>query len=72
LQIAALAVLVGVHAGKAAGRTWLAVLPFMALAFEMLPILTMIPLLPTVLHTLAIILGVSMAKPITAALGVLA
>jgi len=41
------------------GKNWLVVLPFIAAAFDFIPGLSLIPLVPTVMHLLAVILGVS-------------
>lgn len=40
-------------------KKWLLIFPFLAAAFDLLPLLRMIPLVPTVMHLLAIILGVA-------------
>lgn len=45
--------------GKAINKLWLLVFPFLAGVFDMVPLLTWIPLVPTVMHLLAIILGVA-------------
>lgn len=44
--------------GRAANLPWLQNLPLAALAFDMLPILTSIPLVPTVLHGIALYRGI--------------
>lgn len=44
--------------GKEAAKPWLVVFPCLALAFDLLPLMSWIPLVPTVMHLLAIILGV--------------
>ena len=49
--------------GGYVGKGWLLVFPILAAAFDMIPGLSVIPLVPTVLHLLAIILGVAASKP---------
>lgn len=56
--------------GRRIGRAWLAVFPAVALAFDMAPVLSLIPFVPTVLHLLAIILGVTVSAPQTRATAV--
>jgi O-antigen ligase len=46
----------------AAGRRWLVVLPVLALVFDLTPGLSLVPLVPTVMHLLAITLGVAVAE----------
>ena len=41
--------------GKASNRGWIAVFPVVAAFFDMLPGLSLIPLVPTLMHVLAII-----------------
>ena len=48
--------------GTLVNRKWLLVFPILAIAFDFLPFLNLIPLVPTVLHLLAMIMGVS-ARP---------
>ena len=43
--------------GKIVDKMWLLVFPFLALVFDLMPVLTWIPLVPTVMHLLAIVLG---------------
>lgn len=43
-------------------KKWLVIFPILATVFDLLPILSSIPLVPTVMHLLAIILGVVGAK----------
>ena len=64
LHIASLGalVLLAYVRGKAFNKAWIAIFPFLALVFDMLPVLTMIPLIPTVLHLLAVVLGVAGVK----------
>ena len=45
--------------GKLVNRAWLLVFPFLALVFDLVPVFTWIPLVPTVMHLLTIILGVA-------------
>lgn len=60
-HLGALALLVGVAwmRGKPIGKTWLVIFPILALVFDLTPGLNFIPLVPTVMHLMAIILGVS-------------
>jgi hypothetical protein len=44
--------------GKCIGKKWLIIFPILALVFDLVPLLNFIPLIPTVMHLLAIILGV--------------
>lgn len=44
--------------GSLVGKTWLSVFPTLALVFDLAPVLSLIPLVPTVMHLLAMILGV--------------
>jgi hypothetical protein len=48
--------------GSLVDKKWLVVLPIIALVFDLAPGLNFVPLVPTVMHILAIILGVS-AQP---------
>ena len=41
------------------GKTWIVIFPILALVFDMVPGLSFIPLVPTFMHLLAIILGVA-------------
>ena len=43
-------------------KKWLLIFPILALVFDLVPGLSSIPLVPTVMHLLAIILGVIVAK----------
>lgn len=43
--------------GKLIGKTWLGFIPLIAIAFEFLPALSAIPLVPSVYHLLAIVIG---------------
>jgi len=45
-------------------KGWLCVFPALALVFDIVPLLSMIPLIPTVMHLFAIILGVSAERPV--------
>lgn len=60
IHVAALAglVLISWLRGKLINKNWLGTLPFAALLFDLLPGLSMIPLVPTVLHVVTIVLGV--------------
>ncbi len=44
-------------------KKWLITLPILALVFDFIPFLNLIPLVPTVMHILTLILGVSSQKP---------
>jgi len=48
--------------GAHVAKKWLIVFPILALIFDITPGLTLIPMVPTVMHLLAIILGVVGAK----------
>ena len=63
----ALAVLVVVtwFRGLNVGKKWLVIFPIVATIFDMAPVLNFIPLIPTVLHLIVIIKGVS-EKPVMA------
>ena len=63
LHFGALAVLVALTAirGRAIGQRWLIVLPILAAVFDLVPVLSWIPLVPTILHILTITLGVALA-----------
>lgn len=50
--------------GSYIGKAWLVIFPFLATVFDLTPGLSAIPLIPTVMHLLAIILGVINAKAI--------
>ncbi len=43
--------------GANIGKTWLIIFPILALTFDLIPGLSSIPLIPTIMHLLAIILG---------------
>lgn len=45
--------------GSLVGKTWIVALPIIAAVFDIVPGLSMIPFVPTVLHITAIIVGVS-------------
>lgn len=45
--------------GQLVGKNWLVIFPFLAAVFDFVPGLSFIPLVPTVMHLLAIILAVS-------------
>jgi hypothetical protein len=48
--------------GSLIDKKWLIIFPILALSFDLIPGLSMIPLVPTVMHLLAIILGVAGVK----------
>lgn len=53
--------------GGIIGKKWLLIFPILAAVFDFIPVLSSIPLVPTVMHLLAIILGVAGAKASVAA-----
>ena len=53
--------------GKYVGKGWLVIFPILAAIFDLMPGLSLIPLIPTLMHLLAIILGVVGAKAIVPA-----
>jgi hypothetical protein len=59
-HLTALLVLIGVTwlRGSVIEKKWLVIFPVLATVFDLAPGLSMIPLVPTVMHLLAIILGV--------------
>ncbi len=52
--------------GAYVGKGWLIIFPILAIFFDFVPGLSSIPLVPTVMHLLAMIMGVVGAKVITA------
>jgi len=48
--------------GNLIGKAWLIIFPILAAVFDLVPGLNFIPLVPTVMHLLAIILGVAGAQ----------
>ena len=52
--------------GAYVAKSWLVIFPLLAIVFDFLPGLSAIPLIPTVMHLLAIILGVVGAKAVAA------
>jgi hypothetical protein len=48
--------------GTFIAKNWLVIFPSLAIVFDFVPVLSAIPLVPTVMHVLAIILGVIPAK----------
>ena len=67
LHLGALAVLVVVTWFRASlvNKQWIVVFPILATVFDLVPGLNMIPLVPTVMHLLAIILGVAGASAVS-------
>jgi hypothetical protein len=59
-HLIALLLLIGITWARGAymGKKWLVIFPILAAVFDLVPGLSMIPLVPTVMHLLAIILGV--------------
>src|SRR3546814_1567019 len=43
--------------GRLVDREWIAIMPFLALVFEAVPVLNLVPLVPTALHVTTIIVG---------------
>ena len=43
-------------------KNYLYIFPVLALAFDMIPFLSMIPFIPTIMHLLTLILGITLAK----------
>lgn len=60
LHLLALAILIALtwFRGGNVAKVWLVIFPILALIFDLVPGLSSIPLVPTVMHLLAIILGV--------------
>lgn len=60
LHLLALAVLIALawFRGANVAKVWLVIFPILALVFDLVPGLSSIPLVPTVMHLFAIILGV--------------
>lgn len=52
--------------GAYVGKQWLIIFPILAIVFDFVPGLSLIPLIPTVMHLLAIILGVVSKAPAAA------
>ncbi|WP_424363083.1 DUF4189 domain-containing protein [Methylocystis parvus] len=48
--------------GRHVDKPWLVTFPFLAIVFDFIPVLSSIPLVPTVMHLLAIILGASASR----------
>ena len=69
LHLAALLALVVItwFRGVLIDKKWLLIFPLLATVFDLAPLLSAIPLVPTVMHLLAIILGVSLktAPPVS-------
>lgn len=55
--------------GSVTGKGWLAIFPVLAAVFDLVPGISLIPLVPTVMHLCAIILGVASAKEALLATG---
>ena len=52
--------------GAVIAKKWLIIFPILAAIFDLVPGLNLIPLVPTVMHLLAIILGVAATAPVAA------
>lgn len=58
-------VLIALGRGKAIGKLWLVIFPILAAFFDLVPGMSSVPLVVTVLHILAITLGLTLApKPV--------
>jgi len=59
-HLIALVVLIGITAtrGTVIGKKWIQIFPILAAVFDLVPGLSLIPLVPTVMHLCAIIIGV--------------
>lgn len=64
LHLGALVVLIVItwFRGVLVDKKWLIIFPILATVFDLAPTLNLIPLIPTVMHLLAIILGVAGTK----------
>lgn len=51
--------------GSVINRKWLVIFPVLGAVFDMAPALNVIPLIPTVMHVLAIVLGVALKPDVT-------
>lgn len=58
LLLTALLVLFAYVRGSLTGKGWLMAFPIVALVFDFAPVLSLIPFVPTVMHILALVLGV--------------
>lgn len=47
-------------------KRWLIIFPLLAMVFDLVPILNSIPFVPTIMHLLAIIIGVMSVSPVHA------
>ena len=54
----AVAIVLALWRGKTTRRLWLVIFPVLAAVFDLIPVLNWVPLVPTVMHLLAVILGV--------------
>lgn len=50
------------YRGEGMGKQWLTVFPFLAGVFDIVPGLSLVPFVPTVLHLCTIILGVTLTE----------
>ncbi len=59
VHAAALAILIALTwiRGSSIGKSWLVVLPVVATIFDMMPVLNLIPFVPTILYIITLILG---------------
>lgn len=67
LHVIALLVLMDLtwYRGRIIGKNWLIIFPILAGIFDLTPTLSLVPLVPTVMHLFAIIMGVTGAKAVT-------
>lgn len=67
MHVAALVVMfiLALARGSKTGRGWIVIFPILAAIFDFVPVLSWIPLVPTIMHLLAIIIGViGASKPV--------
>jgi len=69
LHLSSLIVLIVVtwFRGTLVDKQWLIIFPILATVFDLIPLFSLIPLVPTVMHLLSIILGVAGGKAVVAA-----
>lgn len=64
LSCLALLIFITFLRAKFVDKLWLTIFPFLAAVFDFVPLLSMIPLVPTIMHILAMILGVAASSVI--------
>ena len=62
----AVCIILALLRGKGTHRTWLVVFPVLAAVFDLVPLFNWVPFVPTVMHLLAIILGVMGGQAVVA------